>query len=174
MDRVAAAGAPGQGRTVHEFGSPHGGSWERPLPGRLRESTWDLDAEIRAELAVWRSTSRRRDVRLSVAGALLALVGYAATGSPATLLLLLGVILAAAAVRDLRWPAVGLLLLGLGARGARLTLLPLGVLTLSVQDVLLLAGVGLRGGVLGMVRRGVVILVIGGIGLTIALSGSVG
>ena len=112
----------------------------RPLPGRLRESTWDLDAEIRAELAVWRSTSRRRDVRLSVVLALLALIGHAATGSPAPLLLL-GVVLAAAAVRDLRWPAVGLLLLGLGAPSPRVTLLPLGVLTLSVQDVLLLAGV---------------------------------
>lgn len=31
VDRVAAAGALGAGRTVREFGSPHGGSWERPL-----------------------------------------------------------------------------------------------------------------------------------------------
>ena len=31
VDRVAAAGALGAGRTVREFGSPHGGSWEQPL-----------------------------------------------------------------------------------------------------------------------------------------------
>lgn len=103
-------------------------------------STWDLDAELRAELAGWSAASRRWRVRLAVASAGLLLLAYAAT-SVTLPLLLLGLALAAGAVRDLRYAAVGSLLLGLGAPDPRVTFLPVGALTISIQDVLLLAGV---------------------------------
>lgn len=152
VDVVTGASAPADGHR-HNLGfvlviglvlgaaaGALGAVLRRPLPGRLRASTWDLDAEIRAELAAWWAAAHRRGVLLGVGGALLALVAFAVSGSPVPVLLL-GTILAVASYRDLRWPAVGLLLLGLGAPDPRITFLPLGVLTLSMQDVLVLAGV---------------------------------
>ena len=114
----------------------------RPSTRVERATGWDLDARIAAELARWTLAARQRRVQALAAGALVLIVAHAATGSSAPVLLL-GLILAGMALRDLRWAAVGSLLLGLGATDPRITLVPLGFVTVSVQDLLL--GVGVAG-----------------------------
>ena len=112
----------------------------QPVTAARRRSTWDLDGEIRSELTVWWAASRSRKVRIGVGGALVMLLAHAVTGS-AIPLILLGLVLSFGAVRDLRWPAVGTLIIGLGAPSPRITLLPLGVVTVSIQDFLILTGI---------------------------------
>jgi len=115
-------------------------AFTQPVTAVRRRNEWDLDGEIRTELAAWWAATRSWTVQFGVGGALGMLLVHAVTGSTIPLILL-GLVLAVGAVRDLRWPAVGTLLIGLGAPSPRITLLPLGVVTLSIQDVLILAGI---------------------------------
>lgn len=153
VDVVSAASEPVDGHLhalgfILVLGGLFGGGagacvavFTQPVTALRRRNEWDLDGETRIELAQWRVGLRNRRVQAAVGGALGMLMAHAVTGSTIPLILL-GLLFAVGVVRDLRWPAVGTLLIGLGAPSPRITLLPLGIVTVSIQDVLILAGIG--------------------------------
>ena len=84
--------------------------WPRVTISLPRYTRWDMDAEIRAALAHWRHAFSRRDIRLAVAGTVIMVLAHAVTGSKLPLVVL-ALVAAGGALRDLRWPAVGMLVL---------------------------------------------------------------
>lgn len=115
--------------------------WPRVTISLPRYTRWDMDAEIRAALAHWRHAFSRRDIRLAVAGTVIMVLAHAVTGSKLPLVVL-ALVAAGGALRDLRWPAVGMLVLGAGAPSGRIDLIKVGPLTLSILDFVVLSGIG--------------------------------